>query len=235
MSELYLVRHAQASFGKENYDRLSDLGVKQAKILGDYFLHLGLTFNSAYSGSMKRQTDTANTVMSRTLKDCTKLELRIAPEFNEYDSTSIIKSHLPYMTREDPSISEALTRMYTDRRSFQRVFEGAMLRWISGSYQLPRLETWGEFALRVRAGVSKVMEENGRKKRIVIFSSGGPLSAVMQMALKLSDEEAMLLAWQIRNASVSTFKYNDSRVSLSSFNSVAHLECHKEPDLISYR
>jgi broad specificity phosphatase PhoE len=169
------------------------------------------------------------------MKDWTKLELRIAPQFNEYDSLSIIKSHLPHMTREDPSISEALARMYTDRRSFQQVFEGAMLRWISGSYQLPRLETWGEFALRVRAGVTKVMEENGRRKRIVIFSSGGPLSVVMQMALKLSDEEAMRLGWQIRNASVSTFKYNDSRVSLSSFNSVVHLEWHKDPVLITYR
>lgn len=235
MSEIYFVRHAQASFGRENYDRLSDLGVKQAKILRDYFTHLGLTFHSAYSGSMKRQTGTANTVISRTMEDYSKLELRIAPEFNEYDSSSIITSHLPHMTREDPSISEALTRMYTDRKAFQRVFEGAMLRWISGSYPLPTLETWGEFALRVRAGVTRVMEENGRRKRIVIFSSGGPLSAVMQMALELSDEEALRLAWQIRNASVSTFKYNDSRVSLSSFNSVAHLEYHKDPDLITYR
>ena len=33
MSEIYFIRHGQASFGEENYDRLSDLGVKQAKYL----------------------------------------------------------------------------------------------------------------------------------------------------------------------------------------------------------
>jgi len=33
MNEIYFIRHGQASFGEENYDRLSDLGVKQAKHL----------------------------------------------------------------------------------------------------------------------------------------------------------------------------------------------------------
>ncbi len=31
MSELYLVRHAQASFGAANYDQLSDLGHQQSR------------------------------------------------------------------------------------------------------------------------------------------------------------------------------------------------------------
>jgi len=33
MSDLYLIRHGQASFGKDNYDRLSPLGIRQARIL----------------------------------------------------------------------------------------------------------------------------------------------------------------------------------------------------------
>ena len=37
MSELILIRHAQASFGEENYDKLSDLGHKQARLLGGFF------------------------------------------------------------------------------------------------------------------------------------------------------------------------------------------------------
>ena len=31
MSELHLVRHAQASFGSTNYDQLSDLGHQQSR------------------------------------------------------------------------------------------------------------------------------------------------------------------------------------------------------------
>ena len=34
MAELYLIRHAQASFGADSYDRLSDLGHQQRQSLG---------------------------------------------------------------------------------------------------------------------------------------------------------------------------------------------------------
>jgi hypothetical protein len=43
------------------------------------------------------------------------------------------------------------------------------------------------------------------------------------------------LAWQIRNASVSTFKFSEQRFTLSSFNSVAYLEMQRDPSLITYR
>ena len=40
MTTIYLVRHGQASFGKSNYDELSENGEAQAKLLGQYFKHL---------------------------------------------------------------------------------------------------------------------------------------------------------------------------------------------------
>lgn len=33
MATIYLIRHGQASFGAENYDKLSPLGERQASIL----------------------------------------------------------------------------------------------------------------------------------------------------------------------------------------------------------
>ena len=235
MSEIYFIRHAQASFGAENYDRLSDLGIRQARILGDYFFQLGLRFHSVYTGSMERQIGTAHRILSRLSQDSTKPDLHSVPEFNEYDSESVLKIQAPEMIREDLSLSEATTRIYTDQRSFQRVFEQAILRWISGQYDTPGVETWRAFTRRVRAGVTKVMEENRRKKRIAVFTSGGPVSVVMQMALGLSDEETIRLSWQIRNTSVSAFKYNAEHFSLFSFNSAAHLELHNDPELLTYR
>ena len=79
------------------------------------------------------------------------------------------------------------------------------------------------------------MEENGPKKKIALFTSGGVVSAVMQMALGLSDEDTIRLSWQIRNTSVSILKYSDKRLGLSSFNSVAHLEIRNEAELLTYR
>ena len=40
-----MVRHAQASFGTDDYDRLSELGHRQAGWLGEYFRYRGLTFD----------------------------------------------------------------------------------------------------------------------------------------------------------------------------------------------
>ena len=61
------------------------------------------------------------------------------------------------------------------------------------------------------------------------------MSAILKMALSLSDRETIQLSWQVRNASVSTFKYNRDRLTLSSFNNVAHLELSGEPELLTYR
>lgn len=137
MSEIYFIRHAQASFGDEDYDHLSELGSRQAQILGDYFARIGLKFQAIYSGEMERQISTAQTAMSLLSEDDMECKLRVASEFNEYDSASIIKSQLPDMMHEDPSISEDLRRFFTHMRSFQRIFERAVLRWISGRCDIP--------------------------------------------------------------------------------------------------
>ncbi|MBK5099800.1 MAG: histidine phosphatase family protein, partial [Desulfobacteraceae bacterium] len=80
MSEIYLIRYAQASFGKDNYDKLSVLGIKQAEILGDWFIRAGLKFHAVYCGSMVRQIDTAKLAMSVLCGAELKSGLRIADE-----------------------------------------------------------------------------------------------------------------------------------------------------------
>ena len=58
MSELYLVRHAQASFGADDYDQLSELGHEQARLLGQHFSRRGVTFDAFVVGDMKRHHQT---------------------------------------------------------------------------------------------------------------------------------------------------------------------------------
>ncbi len=52
MSEFYLVRHGQASFGAKNYDKLSELGHQQARWLGEYLTARDITFSQAFMGDM---------------------------------------------------------------------------------------------------------------------------------------------------------------------------------------
>ena len=234
MSEIFLVRHAQASFGREKYDRLSALGIRQAQTLGDYFSDLGLKFDAIYSGSMERQINTAQTVMSRFSGQGAKWREGVLGEFNEFDSSSIIMMHVEDLVREDPSISKALSNVYTDRPSFQYVFDRAVVRWMSGRYEVSAVEALRAFTRRVNSGIAKVIGDTGKKERVAIFTSGGTISAAMQIALGLSTEKAIGLAWQIGNTSVTTFCYNEKGLSLVSFNSVAHLEHKGEPELITY-
>ena len=42
MTSIYLVRHGQASFGKKDYDNLSEIGEKQSFLLGEHFIKLKL-------------------------------------------------------------------------------------------------------------------------------------------------------------------------------------------------
>ena len=187
MSEIYFIRHAQASFENDNYDQLSPLGIRQAQMLGEYFARLGLKFDAVYAGTMKRQIDTAKEVLSRMPADQFRLKLRRQPAFNEYDFVAILKSQIPLMIDEDPTLAETLSRMHSDRQAFQELFEHAITRWISGRYDAGGIETWLDYGARIRRGAQHLMKANGPKKRAAVFTSGGCVAVVMQMALDISD------------------------------------------------
>ena len=58
MAELVLVRHGQASFGADDYDRLSELGWQQSRWLGEYFRERGAAFDLILRGSLRRHAET---------------------------------------------------------------------------------------------------------------------------------------------------------------------------------
>ena len=58
MSEIYMIRHGQASFGSRNYDVLSPLGTTQAEILAEHLIATGLRFDAVYAGTLERQAAT---------------------------------------------------------------------------------------------------------------------------------------------------------------------------------
>ncbi len=232
MGEIYLIRHGQASFGTDNYDRLSELGRRQSLILGDYLSGLNVDFDCAYSGTLVRQVDTGRLVLSRC-GAFSSADITAMPQFDEYPSDSVIQASARVM-ETDPEMRSHFRQYRTDRRSFQRVLEWAMLGWAAGAHSAPGLETWNDFAGRVRQGLRLVAEKNGRSKRVAVFTSGGSICAALSSALQLSPENSLRLAWVIRNTSVTVLKYNAERISLFSFNSVAHLEGEAEPGLVTY-
>lgn len=220
MSELYLIRHGQASFGKENYDALSEKGVVQCRILGKHFKDIGLSFDAVYSGTLIRQSETARHVMKCLESKFTGPE--ILEGLNEYHTADIIKYYLPGMIKEDPSLEEAAAGIFTDRKAFQRIFWGAMKRWYKDSGP-EGIESRSEFAGRAVSALGTIMKENSAGKRAAVFASGGSITACVQHVMGLPDTVTIETGWQMVNCSVTRIVYSGMKATLHSLNSYEHL------------
>jgi broad specificity phosphatase PhoE len=241
--KLWLIRHGQASFGKEDYDCLSELGIKQSRILGEHFAKTGLQFNAVYSGQMKRQIDTAELVIDKLPSPFFSVP-QILSEFNEYDFISIIQEQLPEIREELNLPENILHTIQADQKSFQKLFNIIYSRWVSGTHRSLNTESYKRYIARIKEGVFKVVQNSQPGENVGIFTSGGVVNAVMQMALDLPDNVATELGWRIRNTSVSLFTANTGQASehdspfkckLMTFNSTAHLDLTGTPELATYR
>jgi broad specificity phosphatase PhoE len=241
--KLWFVRHGQASFGKEDYDCLSPVGIQQSRVLGEYFKSSGLDFDALYSGEMKRQRDTADLIIDKQPHPSLPLPT-ILSEFNEYDFMSIFHDLLPGVMDELGLPANTHDNIQTDRHSFQKLFNIIYTRWVAGNHNSADIESYRQYISRIQKGLLKVVENSQSGQNIGIFTSGGVINAVMQMALGLSDEMATALGWRIRNASVSLFTTHKNKTTeqgsrheyrLMTFNSTAHLDLQGDPALITYR
>ena len=233
---IYMVRHGQASFGRKNYDRLSEEGTLQMRALSEYLAETCLRIDAVYSGPLERQEVSALEVV-RSYREFDKKipDAVVVQDLTEFNYRSVLTSQVPDMVKEDPSLNDDLPKIYTDGASFKRVFEGAIIRWVSGRFDKPDVETWDDFSSKTCRALTEIASAHGSGKNIMVFTSGGCIAATLQLSLGLSNEHAVRLNWQIINSSVTRFKYSRQRIILAGFNAIAHLELKKDRTLITYR
>lgn len=239
MSRLFLVRHGQASFLEQNYDKLSTMGEKQAQKLGQYWVSHGVLLDVVFTGPRSRQMETARIVgeIYRTV-GLPWPEVRISQEFDEYHGDSVLESSLPALAERNPQVRE-LQQAFLNagstqekHKTFQRLFEVVIGKWVGGEISVPDIESWPQFCARVHRGLSAICTGNGSGQNIAVFSSGGPIGVTMQRALDLSPENTLKVAWMARNCSYSEFLFSGDRFTLSSFNAFPHLD---DPALLTFR
>jgi broad specificity phosphatase PhoE len=236
MGEIYLFRHGQASFGEENYDKLSSNGVKQSKILARHLVKTRKSFDAIYFGEMERQQKTAQEFINCYRENRLSVPQPIISDaFNEYDSFSVWHALLPEIIRQDPSLEKEVEKISGDQKAFQRVFAKVMNRWISGDYHACGIPHWNDYKQRVRQGLEDLVAQHGARKQIAVFTSGGPISVAVQAALELSDKKTLEVSWQLMNASITRIKYNSRGIMLAVFNDVTHLELGGDERLLTYR
>ena len=236
VGSIYLIRHGQASFGADNYDVLSARGTEQAKILGRYLAGLGIDFDAAYAGTLERQQSTAASALGQLAEHNLKApSVTLDAGFNEYLSDEVIRAYMPDLLEYEPNAQAILHNAANQRAEFQRLFAFVINRWAGGQHPREGLQSWQGFVDQVQAALTKVLAKAQAKDRIAIFTSGGTITAAMQLVLGLNPLNAFELNWQIVNTSVSVIKFRNTQMAVASFNSAAHLEQLNNPDLITYR
>ena len=132
MGSLYLIRHGQASFGADDYDVLSPIGIRQAEILGAHLAQLGVRLDRSLSGDLRRQQHTARAALSQFGDAGTPVpELEIDSAFNEFDADAVIRNLLPELLPDEPQALHILRNVTQNRAEFQRLFALIIGRWIS--------------------------------------------------------------------------------------------------------
>jgi broad specificity phosphatase PhoE len=239
MSSLILVRHGQASFFAEDYDRLSDLGRNQAGLLGQFWDRRGLRFDEVYTGPRTRQQQTAELVGAGFVQTGASWpEPVVLPELDEYDLGGLLHRLAPELARQDRAFADSVARYRQSAddasrmRNFQKAFEMLTRHWVTTAPSLPGLETWPAFRTRVQRCLRHLVERPGRGRRVAVFTSGGFIGTVVQLALAAPDHIALEMGWRVRNCSLNEFVFTQDRLTLDGFNAVPHLD---DPALWTYR
>ncbi|WP_150298993.1 histidine phosphatase family protein [Pseudomonas profundi] len=234
MGDIYLIRHGQASLGAENYDVLSPVGIKQSQLLGRYLDDLGVTFDRCIAGEMIRQIDTGKHALEEMPGTQTR-QIDIEPAFNEYQSDRVMATYLPRVLETQPDALHYVQNAGQHRKEFQRIFSQVITHWITDTNRPDDCEPWSDFVERVQGGLQRVLAAAGRGQNIAIFTSGGTITATLQMITSMPATSAFELNWQIVNTSVSRLQYRKDQLSLASFNSQAHLDVHKRSEWVTFR
>jgi broad specificity phosphatase PhoE len=235
---LYLIRHGQASFMQSNYDRLSELGVQQATLLGEHLSEKGFSFDASLMGTLDRHHGTYQTVRAVYLqKGLDFPEAKVVVGLNEHQAAEIHGNQLPaILSRPEyhflKSMYDAEGGKHPEvRKQFLKMFLEVTMDWAKGDIDVMGYESFQEFKARVRAGNALLLSEMEGKKKVIAFSSGGTIAMLIGFLLDLDDLKVIELNWQIRNASITEFSYSKGRFYLRGFNFVPHLPDEK---LITY-
>ncbi len=231
MTTIYLVRHGQASFGAESYDKLSPNGEQQAKILGQYFDDILKESPYVVAGSMQRHQQTAKISLAECFPES---EIVTIPAWNEFNHQQFFAQYEPRFNQ--PELLKADVAQHANPRAYlSKIFEGAIERWTGGDYHHEYEESWPEFKARVENGLQHLCDElaNTQPRYAVVFTSGGVISVAVGKLLGLSPEKTFALNWAIANTSLTTLRLVGNEAQLLSLNE-HHFIKAKQPDLLTW-
>ena len=211
MGEIVLVRHGQASFGTDDYDRLSELGFEQARQLGRYFRERGLRFDRVVSGTLRRHRQTLEGIDTTLPGGAPEL----MPGLNEFDFHGVFDAYVAQFPPPAPLDRHNVRDFFSTLRKALPVWSEGELRGVP--------EPWDHFQARIRDSLRALIADE-TAERVLVISSGGPISALMREVLQLSVRHMMDLNLQTANTSQTRLQFKNGKARLQSFNGLPHLD-----------
>ncbi len=225
MGTLYLVRHGQASFGEDDYDRLSPLGHRQAQRLGQYlrqrFEREGVQIDTVLMGSLRRHRETWEGMAQGAGWSHTP---EIWRGLNEYDSEALIEAIHP-----EPLAKPDTPELY---RHHFRLLREAIKAWMDGRTQPRGMPRYADFVAGIEAALDHVRQNCTGNALIV--SSGGPISTAVGRVLGTPPETTIELNLRIRNTALSEFAFTPKRHMLVTYNTLPHLDSAEHQGWVTF-
>ncbi len=225
MGTLYLVRHGQASFGEDDYDRLSPLGHRQAQRLGEYlrqrFEREGVQIDTVLMGSLRRHRETWEGMAQGAGWSHTP---EIWPGLNEYDSEALIEAIHP-----EPLAKADTPELY---RHHFRLLREAIKAWMDGRTQPRGMPRYADFVAGIEAALDHVRQNC--PGHALIVSSGGPISTAVGRVLGTPPETTIELNLRIRNTALSEFAFTPKRHMLLTYNTLPHLDSAEHQGWVTF-
>lgn len=215
MAELYLIRHAQASFGTANYDRLSPLGCRQADVLGEYFRDHGIHFDAVYSGDLKRQRNTAKSVLGLQPDN---VHHEIDSRLNEIEIDNIFAHLVPQLVKTSSNLEALVREGKHSSKHFQKALEIVFNHWVTSENECPNVQSWDEYSGNVRRALVEIIAREGSGKIVGVVTSGGTIATIVAHVLGVSGAHVYKFYEPLINCSVTRLLYSGEKVSLSNFN-----------------
>ncbi|KAA1424292.1 histidine phosphatase family protein [Nocardioides antri] len=234
MRLIYLVRHGQASFGKRDYDALSELGHEQSRLLGRAFAVREVVPDVVIRGELRRHRETAEGIVAG-LADVgvdKPMPVEVDAGWDEFDFQHVVEVHKPLYRSRAVMLAD-LARSRAPREKFQAIFEEATARWTGGEADHDYRESFPAFAGRIEAALLAAAAHLPEKGTAVVVTSGGPIGLAVSHLLAGDASLWTQLNKVAVNTAVTKVIHGRSGLTLASYNDHSHVEHDRR--LLTYR
>ena len=210
MGEIILVRHGQANShakSEADYDRLSELGHEQAKLLGAWMRDHGYEFDHILSGTLRRHRET------------------VAGMGFEADEDSRL-NEIDYYKRADD-----LYRVYGEPHPTGETFGDHMPKVLAAwsKAEIEGAESYENFETRIEEMLTEAAVPG---RRLLAVTSGGVIGMVLRHLLDLDLLKMSRVMLPIWNTSIHRLNVRGGETILAGYNAIPHLD---HPELADRR